>query len=77
MELIYDGNALELGLVPDGDWFKWENARSIRDYQPTLMGRVSPVAVSLVLMAATTAVLFHVHVPGDSYLGGAPTIRRP
>jgi K+-sensing histidine kinase KdpD len=61
MELIYDGNALGLGLVPDGDWFKWENARSIRGYQPTLMGRVSPVAVSVALTAATTAILFQMH----------------
>jgi hypothetical protein len=25
MKLIYDANALELGFVPDGDWFKWKN----------------------------------------------------
>jgi hypothetical protein len=30
MELLYDRNALELGLVPDGNWFKWQNASSIR-----------------------------------------------
>jgi hypothetical protein len=25
MELLYDANALELGFVPDGAWFKWPN----------------------------------------------------
>ena len=26
MKLLYDANALELGFVPDGDWFKWEGS---------------------------------------------------
>jgi hypothetical protein len=25
MELLYDTNALDLGFVPDGDWFRWQN----------------------------------------------------
>src|SRR5262249_29962335 len=33
MELLYDRNALQAGLVPDGDWFKWQIARSIPGYQ--------------------------------------------
>jgi hypothetical protein len=28
MELLYDANALELGFVPDGGWFKWRNPNS-------------------------------------------------
>ena len=27
IELIYDVNALALGFIPDGDWFKWENSK--------------------------------------------------
>jgi hypothetical protein len=26
MELLYDANALALGFVPDGNWFRWENS---------------------------------------------------
>jgi len=26
MELLYDTNALELGFVPDGNWYKWKNS---------------------------------------------------
>jgi hypothetical protein len=69
MELIYDKNALELGLVPDGDWFKWQNTRPIGDPQLTIMRRATPVAVSLALMAATTAILFHLQ-------GGQPGSHR-
>jgi len=29
MELLYDANALALGFVPDGAWFKWENPDSL------------------------------------------------
>jgi hypothetical protein len=61
MELIYDKNALELGLVPDGNWFKWQNERPIRDSQLTLMQRATPAAASCTLMAATTAILFQLH----------------
>ena len=61
MELLYDNNALELGLVSDGDWFKWQNARPIRGYRLTMVQRATPVAVSLVVMAATTTFLFQVH----------------
>ena len=61
MELIYDKNALDLGLVPDGDWFKWQNARPVRDHQLNIMRRAIPVAVSFALMATTTAILFQVH----------------
>jgi hypothetical protein len=25
MKLLYDANALELGFVPDGGWYKWTN----------------------------------------------------
>jgi hypothetical protein len=25
MELLYDANALDLGFVPDGEWFSWKN----------------------------------------------------
>jgi hypothetical protein len=28
MELLYDANALELGFIPDGTWFKWRNPNS-------------------------------------------------
>jgi hypothetical protein len=28
MSLLYDANALELGFVPDGDWFTWENSKA-------------------------------------------------
>ena len=61
MELIYDKNALDLGLVPDGNWFKWQNASSIRDYQPTILRRAIPAAASVALTAATTAILFQMH----------------
>ena len=61
MELIYDKNALDLGLVPDGNWFKWQNASSIRDYQPTILRRAIPAAASVALTAATTAILFQTH----------------
>jgi K+-sensing histidine kinase KdpD len=61
MELIYDKNASELGLVPDGNWFKWQNASSIRDYQPTILRHATPAAASVALMAATTAILFQMH----------------
>jgi hypothetical protein len=58
MELIYDSNALQLGLVPDNDWFKWHNPKAIRSHQSR---RAFPIAVSLVLMAATTTILFQLH----------------
>jgi len=61
MELIYDKNALDLGLVPDGNWFKWQNASSIRDYQPTILRHAIPAAASVALTAATTAILFQMH----------------
>jgi hypothetical protein len=61
MELIYDGNALQLGLVPDGDWFKWQNARSIRGYQLSISQHATRIAASFGLMAATTAILFPMH----------------
>jgi hypothetical protein len=61
MELLYDKNALELGLVPDGNWFKWQNANSIGDYQPTILRRAIPAAASVALTAATTAILFQAH----------------
>ena len=61
MELIYDKNALDLGLVPDGNWFKWQNASSIRNYQPAIFRRAIPVAASVALTAATTAILFQMH----------------
>ena len=59
--MIYDKNALDLGLTPDGDWFKWHNAKALARYQPTIVQRVTSVAVPLVLTAATTAILFRVH----------------
>src|SRR5262249_4851652 len=61
MELLYDRNALQAGLVPDGDWFKWQNARSIRGYQLSISQHATRIAASLGLMAATTAILFQVH----------------
>jgi K+-sensing histidine kinase KdpD len=61
MELLYDGNALQAGLVPDGDWFKWQNARSIRGYQLSISQHATRIAASFGLMAATTAILFQVH----------------
>jgi hypothetical protein len=61
MELLYDRNALQIGLVPDGDWFKWQNARSIRGYQLSISQHATRIAASLGLMAATTAILFQVH----------------
>jgi hypothetical protein len=27
MELLYDANAVELGFIPDGRWFKWINPK--------------------------------------------------
>jgi hypothetical protein len=27
LETLYDANALELGFVPDGRWFKWMNPK--------------------------------------------------
>ena len=63
MELLYDENALDLGLVPDGNWFKWQNAKSIRSHQLSILQRATPAAVSVALMAATTAILFQVHDP--------------
>ena len=27
LETLYDANALELGFVPDGHWFKWFNPK--------------------------------------------------
>lgn len=61
MELIYDKNALDLGLVADGDWFKWRNARAIRNHQTSVIRRATPLAHSLALTAAATAILFQVH----------------
>jgi hypothetical protein len=61
MELLYDRNALDLGLVPDGKWFRWQNAKSIRDYQPTILRRAIPAAASVALTATTTAILFQTH----------------
>ena len=28
LDLLYDGNALQVGMVLEGDWFKWQNALS-------------------------------------------------
>jgi Domain of unknown function (DUF4118) len=61
MELLYDSNALQLSLVPDGDWFKWQNARSRGD-QLTVSQHSIRLAVSLGLIAATTVILFQVQV---------------
>ena len=61
MELIYDRNALEAGLVPDGNWFKWQNATSIQGYQPSILQHTIGVAACLGLMVATTAILSQVH----------------
>ena len=58
MELLYDRNALQAGLVPDGDWFKWQNASG---YQPSLSQHATRAAASLGLIAATTAILFQMH----------------
>jgi Domain of unknown function (DUF4118) len=58
MELLYDRNALQAGLVPDGNWFKWQNATSIRSYQLSRSQHATRVAASLGLIAATTAILF-------------------
>jgi len=62
MELLYDRNALEVRLVPDGDWFKWQNARSVRGDQMTILQSATRLATPLGLMAATTAILFQMHV---------------
>jgi hypothetical protein len=61
MELLYDSNALQLGLVPDGQWFKWQNAGSIHGYQPSMLQHAIRVAASLGLLAATTAILSQMH----------------
>jgi hypothetical protein len=34
MEMLYDANALELGLIPDGRWFKWVNPYPSRNFVP-------------------------------------------
>jgi hypothetical protein len=60
MELLYDRNALDLGLVPDGNWFKWQNAK-YRNHRPSILQRATSAAVSVALTAATTAILFQVH----------------
>ena len=64
MELIYDRNALDLGLVPDGHWFKWQNARPVWDLPLNITRRAIAVAVSFALMAITTAILFKAHADG-------------
>lgn len=64
MELIYDRNALDLGLVPDGHWFKWQNARPVWDLPLNITRRATAVAVSFALMAITTAILFNAHADG-------------
>jgi hypothetical protein len=28
MEMLYDANALELGFISDGRWFKWVNPKT-------------------------------------------------
>jgi hypothetical protein len=61
MELLYDSNALQLGLVPDGDWFTWQNARSIQGYQLSTLQHATRIAASLGLIAVTTAILFQMH----------------
>jgi Domain of unknown function (DUF4118) len=61
MELIYDRNALELGLVPNGAWFRWRNPSAIQDYHPAILQRAAPVAASLVLVAAITVILSQLH----------------
>lgn len=63
MELLYDSNALQAGLVPDGDWFKWQNARSI--YQLSISQHATRVAASIGLMVATTAILFQLHADDE------------
>jgi hypothetical protein len=40
METLYDANALELGFIPDGRWFKWVNSKTRRSSAPT--GKVRP-----------------------------------
>jgi hypothetical protein len=35
METLYDANALELGFIPDGRWFKWMNPKTRRPPAPT------------------------------------------
>jgi hypothetical protein len=30
MEMLYDANALELGFIPDGRWFRWINPKIAR-----------------------------------------------
>ena len=60
MELLYDTNALALGLQPRGDWFTWRNARAAT---PRLnwFERTVPVAASLALIVVTTAILVYIH----------------
>jgi uncharacterized protein DUF4118 len=61
MELLYDSNALQIGLMPDGDWFTWRNARLIQSYQLSLSQHATRLAASLGLIVAATVVLFQVH----------------
>jgi hypothetical protein len=63
MELLYDKNALELGLLPEGDWFKWQNANAQSD-QLTVMQHAARIAAALGLIAATTVILFQVRAAG-------------
>jgi hypothetical protein len=60
MELLYDSNALQLGMVPDGDWFRWQNPR-LRGNQPAILQHAIRLAASFGLVAATTAVLHQLH----------------
>jgi hypothetical protein len=39
METLYDANALELGFIPDGRWFKWMNPKTRRP-PPASTGKV-------------------------------------
>jgi|SRR5581483_10102830 len=57
MELLYDRNALDLGLVPNGDWFTWENAAATVNTRATALRRAFSIAVPPALIAVTTVVL--------------------
>ena len=49
MELLYDANALRAGLAPDGDWFKWQNPRSIRGRSPAELPKYLLIAAASAL----------------------------
>jgi hypothetical protein len=39
MEMLYDANALALGFIPDGRWFRWINPKIAR--QPHAISQVT------------------------------------